>query len=411
MRGLVALALLCAGCAAGGGAHGERIGLLHLESPAGLHTAEPNLAAGAGTVVLSWIETAPEGTPTLWAARAALGSGPPQWSEPFPVAREPEMFVNWADFPALAVLEDGSLAAHWLVRRGPQPYAYDIRFAVSRDGGRTWSAAASPHHDGTEAEHGFASLVPEPGGGLSVVWLDGRRMALGEPAAATELRYARWQDGAFGEERVLDSRVCDCCQTAAVRTSEGLLVAYRDRSDTEVRDIAVVRQTPDGWSEPALLHEEDWKIEGCPVNGPALAARNDEVAAAWFTAAPEPSVYVAFSRDGGASFTAPHRVDGGDALGRVAVAWLGDGSAVVAWLERAGERARVRLRRADPAGPHRDTYTLATTSAARASGFPRLVPAGERAVLAAWTETGEPSRVRLARVSFAPSAGSRPRQP
>ncbi len=60
-------------------------------------------------------------------------------------------------------------------------------------------------------------------------------------------------------------------------TARGPVVAYRDRSVDEVRDIAVVRRVNGTWTTPAVVHDDHWQIAACPVNGPALASRGDTV--------------------------------------------------------------------------------------------------------------------------------------
>ena len=56
------------------------------------------------------------------------------------------------------------------------------------------------------------------------------------------LRYAtfdrNWKQTA---DAPLNLRVCDCCQTAVAGTTDGIVTAFRDRSDKEIRDIAVSR--------------------------------------------------------------------------------------------------------------------------------------------------------------------------
>jgi len=68
------------------------------------------------------------------------------------------------------------------------------------------------------------------------------------------------------------------------RHPEGPIVAYRDRSDTEIRDIYVSRSVGSNWSQPVAVHRDNWQIAACPVNGPALSADGTAVALAWFTA-------------------------------------------------------------------------------------------------------------------------------
>ncbi len=173
-----------------------------------------------------------------FAERTASG-----WTTPRTVASGTNWFVNWADVPSVLRLDDGTLAAHWLQKSGPGTYAYDVKLSSSKDDGKTWSAPFQPHSDGTKTEHGFASLVQMPGSGLGLVWLDGRAMGEGEHADHSgdmSVRFAafdkNWKQTA---EMVIDGRVCECCPTAMAVTSEGAIAAFRNRSDTEVRDIHV----------------------------------------------------------------------------------------------------------------------------------------------------------------------------
>jgi hypothetical protein len=180
-------------------------------------------------------------------------------------------------------------------------------------------------------------------------------------------------------------------------TSRGPVVVYRDRSPDEVRDIAILRRVDGKWTQPALVHADDWHIEGCPVNGPSVVANGEQVAVAWFTGARDTArVNVAFSSDAGATFSAPVRVDDGNPAGRVDVEFDANGRALVTWLERVGdERAEVRLRSVSPDGASSDAIVVASSAAARSSGFPRMVRSGDELVFA-WTQPGDTARVRMA---------------
>lgn len=378
-----------------------------IASPASAGSAEPNLTVGPdGRVYLTWIEPAADSAHALrMAAHGAEG-----WSAPVTIASGRHWFVNWADFPSLVALPNGRLAAHWLQRSGEGTYAYDVRIAQSFDGGVTWSAGVVPHRDGTESEHGFASLFPI-GDALGAIWLDGRKYARPEGARKDEMTLAFTtlaRDDTLGAERRVDDRICDCCQTSAAITARGPVVVYRDRSPDEIRDIAIVRFVDGAWSEPRLVHADGWKIAACPVNGPAVAARGDHVAVAWF-AAPNDSarVQVAFSSDAGATFGTPARVDAGAPAGRVDVELDDDGAAYVSWIERSGgDIAEVRVRRVDPDGTPGPVTAIARSSAARASGFPRMARAG-RDLWFAWTVPGTPSAVRVARARLTSTIAAR----
>jgi hypothetical protein len=380
-----------------------------LDPPAAAGAMAPRWTAGPG---LSWLEPAGDGHRLMLAYR--FGEG---WSGPEVVAEGEGFFANWADLPAVLRLSasDGapsSRIATWLESSGQGTYAYGVRLAFSKAPEKPWEALGWLHEDDTSAtEHGFVSLLdasqgdPTQAGSNAVpgsapaawaFWLDGRAMVDG---GAMSLRGVRLSPGPEGAD-VLDDRVCDCCQTGAAMTSEGPIVVYRDRSADEVRDISLVRYVGGRWTEPQTLYRDGWQIAGCPVNGPAIAAEGRQIAVAWFTAAEAPRVQITFSQDAGASFLPPVVVDAQGPLGRVDVALLSGGDALVSWLGTAGTDAVVQVRRVSPLGGAGPPWTVAATAAARRSGFPRLLVAGD-AVLVSWVDGGEPGRLRVARLPVA----------
>lgn len=362
-------------------------------SPAPENSRLPFLAAAGERLLLMWTETRDDGPPRV---RLSAFDGR-RWNEPTTLVEEADLFVNWADFPSLISLDEQRLAAHWLIRQRGHAYAYDVVLAGSEDGGSSWTALGRPHRDGSAAEHGFVSLTAEGDGRLGVVWLDGREMSGGGPM---RLMYTRWNDGSFEDERVLDPDVCSCCQTSAASLGGDLLVAYRGHARGEIRDILLVRRVDGEWSKPRVVHADGWKIGACPVNGPALDARGEDVAVAWFTAASaDPRVLVAFSSDGGRRFAPPLRLDGGDPIGRVDLEMLADGSVAVSWLEAGADGAELRVRRVSSTAPLGPASILDTTGKDRSSGFPRLEQF-DGALWAAWTDDSRPPRVALSRIEF-----------
>jgi hypothetical protein len=218
---------------------------------------------------------------------------------------------------------------------------------------------------------------------------------------AMSVRFGQF-DGNFKQvaETAVDTRVCECCPTAAAATAEGIVTAYRDRSDGEIRDNYVSRLVNGTWTMPKPVFSDNWKIAACPVNGPALAANGRTVAMAWFTAkADQGQVYLAFSENAGAAFGNPIRVDDGGSLGRVDVELLPDGAALATWIEFAdqpvaakppggGGRAQFRARRIGRDGTRSAPVTISGISGNRASGYPRAAVANGEIVFA-WTEAAE----------------------
>jgi hypothetical protein len=383
--------------------------LTPIASPAGSGAAMPNLFATAdGRVLMSWFE--PIGD-RVFVLKLAVRDSAGSWSAPRDVIRRDDLFVNWADFPSVVALSDGRFLAHWLQRNGSGRYAYEVRVAESSDEGATWTASTTPHRPGVPAEHGFVTILPTPDGSAQLFFLDGGaglasytgRRPAPEGTIPMRLSTNRWGSAmADSTKLVLDERVCDCCQTAAAMTARGAAVVYRDRSDAEIRDISILREIQGEWTAPRRVHEDEWQVNFCPVNGPAIVADGESVAVAWFSGARDTArVQVAFSTDAGTTFGPAIRVDEGAPAGRVGVQWIGN-DALVSWLERSsGDTAFVKVRRVSRDGTVGDAVTVSTSSGSRSSGFPRMVRAGDGVILA-WTIPGTPSAVLMA--TLAPAA-------
>jgi hypothetical protein len=369
-----------------------------VQSPAGAISAQPALSAAAdGRVFMSWIEPAqPIGSKLLFSVRDSKGA----WSEPRMIAEGEHWFVNDSDYPSMIALADGSLAAQWLANNEPGSEAYDVNIALSKDGGATWSKPIVPHRDKTKSEHGFASLIPANGGGLHIVWLDGRKTNKDGEGDMAMMHTTIAADGTLGPETQLDDRVCECCHTSAAATPSGLMVVYRDRSPKEIRDISIVRYSNGAWSPSEALSSEGWEIDGCPVNGPAVSSDGQNVAAAWFSAAKDkPRVDLALSSDGGKTFSKRVQIDDGNPAGHVGVRTLSSGGALVTWTEHTEKGAEVRIRRVDPEGKAQPSIKVSGSTGVRSIAVAQLERSGNQAVIA-WTDAGKPARVKTAVLGF-----------
>ena len=356
--------------------------LQELESPAGANSSEPQLSISNRGVLLSWIERVGTTTSLKFAERTASG-----WTQPVTAASGPDWFLSYADVPSVQRMSNGTLVAQWLENTDPQIEAYNLRMSYSKDDGKTWAASFLPHNDGTKSQHGFASMFDLPNNGLGVVWLDGRNSAFDfdKPDTGTmELRYASFDSNMKQTGDVeIDHRVCECCQTAAAITADGVLTAFRDLTPESVRDIGVSRLDGGKWTPTTIVAADKWEIDFCPVNGPVLSARGRDVAIAWFTVKNDlGQAYAAFSSDAGRTWTAPQRLDDAGSLGRVDIELLDDGTAVASWVEYAEGKTDLRLRRIDRLAPGPPAQNIVAVSG------------GAPAVSLAWP-AGRPADLRV----------------
>lgn len=298
------------------------------------------------------------------------------WSEPQEITKGYDWFVNWADFPAIAE-NNNELLTHYLPKSDEATFAYDVYLKLFNKQSNTWKEAIKLHSDTTKTEHGFVSMMPYKQNSFFVSWLDGRNTSGGHShggAGAMTVRAAEILfDGTKKQEVQLDAKVCDCCQTSVAITQNGPIVVYRDRSDEEIRDIAISRFIDGDWTLPKAIHNDGWKIKGCPVNGPKAVALNNQLAIAWFTGANNTAkVNVVFSNDNGKTFAKPFQIDNGASIGRVDAYFLDADNLLVSWMESTDTGAEIRVAKINSTKGKVLETVVSKLSAARASGFPQL---------------------------------------
>lgn len=354
-----------------------------IKSPAQTSSSLPFLFSNGNKTLLSWVEK--EGDSLSILKYSELMNG--EWQDAQEILRGTDWFVNWADFPMIAE-NRGNLWSHVLKKSTAGTYSYDVKMNLLSKGDSIWKTDVALHTDGTPTEHGFVTVLPYKED-FFVTWLDGRNTEENEAEerGAMSIRAAQVNSsGTVSEEHELDISTCDCCQTTAAITENGPVVIYRDRSETEVRDISIVRQVDGKWTTPKPVHIDNWKIKGCPVNGPKAVALDNTLAVAWFTGAQQkPRVQLAFSNDGGAEFAAPIKIAAGNVLGRVDVLLLDKNTAIVSWVESKDKKTKLKAVKVSSTGEQSAPVTIAKMNGSRKSGFPQMELVNDR-IHFAWTD-------------------------
>ena len=345
-----------------------------------------------GGLLVSWFE--PIDATTFGLLWSEFSDG--NWSEKSLIYSSKDFFINWADFPSIFELDENTIVVHWPEMSADGTYDYDVKISFSSNRGKTWGEPIIPHRDGKHAEHGFVSFYKNEIRNLGLVWLDGRQMADGHGSPGNMNLYTSIFDSDLnqGEDVSIDAMVCECCPTSAVQIGDVTLVAYRDRAESEIRNINILRKVHGEWEEPYAVNDDHWMIPGCPVNGSKLAEKNGTVAIAWFTAPDGDSqINVAFSDDSGKSFSSPIRIDAGKPIGRVDIGWLNDESVTVSWLEANGENASLVYRTLGRKGPLSEVMEVETLAGGRGIGYPQFEMLGEK-ILFLWTDPIEKTQIK-----------------
>ncbi len=378
----------------------------------------PWAAAHHAFVAIAWGASV-EGQSDVFVSVSRDGGA--SFSEPVQVNRAAGEARLGGELPARvalvpAVAGDPEIVVLWTARSAvPQ-----IRMARSRDGGRTFSEPATLQAAEAEGDRGWPALAVNPQGVVHTLWLDHRGLANAKNEAATHdhkstvydgvamaqrsgLYYAR-PGSTSGSERELTPGVCYCCKTALVVAPDGAVyAAWRHVYPGNIRDIAMTVSRDGGttFTLPVRVSQDQWQLNGCPDDGPALAAdASGTVHIVWPTvingATPEGALFYSTTRDG-SHFTPRLRVPtlGSPKPAHPQIAVDERGRVMIAWDEVTnGTRTAVALHvtRDDS---QRVTFGSPVKLAGEESSMYPVLAATNQGVVAVWT-AGKPGTSRIA---------------
>lgn len=279
-------------------------------SVAGRTNANVSLAASGPLVAAVWAASVPTGGTDIYAA-VSRDSGS-TFAPPVRVnVKIGDAHVNGEQPPRVAILGRSSPSAEIVVVwTSTNTSGGTIVSARSNDGGRTFGAttviAEGP------GNRGWENMTIDRAGKMHVVWLDHRELAKSgsmthtaehhvQPAeskkdAVETAQLSKLYTATIGDEnssRAITGGVCYCCKTAiAAGLDNDIYFAWRHVYPQNVRDMAFAESHDGGrsFSTPIRVSEDQWQIEGCPEDGPALAldARR-QVHVAWPTLVHDPN--------------------------------------------------------------------------------------------------------------------------
>ncbi len=319
------------------------------------------------------------------------------WSAPKRLQREPEAIsADGENRPKLAFGSKGELYISY-TKPLAKPYTGDIRFIRSLDGGATFDAPITVHANRAIITHRFDALQVDPQGRIYIAWIDKRDV---EAAAARKQSYAGAavyyavsdnRGASFKGDYKLAEHSCECCRIALANTPDGKVMAlWRHVFEPNIRDHALAELTPNGAvAAPQRASFDDWRIDACPHQGPALAYGSDGTRhQSWFAVkGEEGGVFYANAPRGGVLGT-PIKL-GSDQADHAAIAV--DGATVLlAWRQFDGKTSAILGKLSGDGGRNWRDLELART--AQASDHPQLLNTGAGIVLV-WRTQDEGVRV------------------
>ena len=363
-------------------------------------SSEPNLFTSVdGTTYLSFLSTDLNSEETkLYFSTLDLDDL--KWNKPSLINSSADWFVNWADFPRITANNLNGLSVHYLQKSGEDTYSYDIKVMNSSDDGANWDKPLKLHTDNTKTEHGFVSTINYNNDFLST-YLDGRQNELAKHDKRIKpqmtLRSTSYNvDGEILMDKLIDDRVCDCCQTDLGITKNNIpITVYRDRSENETRDIYYSFFKDSFWSVPAVVNNDKWIISGCPVNGPAISTFKNSSSVVWYTEEEGDSkLKIAFSENIINGFNDPILINANDPVGRVDIEMISETSSLISYMDIVDGKAYIKVQKIDNITGNNKFIIIEEISNTRASGFPKINIIDNDKTIITWTDAKDKYNVK-----------------
>lgn len=302
----------------------------------------------------------------------------------------------------------------------------------SDDGGKSFAAPRAVPDTDAAGNRGWHSVATDREGDVAAIWLDHRELApSGGPAASTRApghdhtTHGRGEDGVARAQRsklffagldgasaarVLTGGVCYCCKTAIATGVDGsIYAAWRHVYPGNVRDIAFTMSRDGGqtFAPPIRVSDDNWVLEGCPENGPAMVVdAGGRIHVVWPTlvagrseSEPTLGLFYASSLDG-RQFTPRQRVPTEGLPRHPQIAHDTRAGIVVTWDEQAQGHRRVALGRGTFDGHGSPRFQRHVIADDRRAVYP-VVATADDAVVIAWTSGPvDQSVVRVERVPY-----------
>ena len=317
--------------------------------------------------------------------------------------------------PPRVVLRGRTVAVVWTSKAANGTKLMQSR---SEDGGRTFAKATAVPGGDAAGNRGWENIAVDRHGRVYAVWLDHRELAQQDGAVAASHHdhasmstkpdgvamaqrsklYVSSLDGAVAP-RAVTGGVCYCCKTALATSADGaVFAAWRHVYPGNIRDIAFTSSRDGGrtFTPPLRVSEDQWVLEGCPDDGPAMAVdAKNRIHIVWPTlvtekaAGAEPTIalFYATSADG-RRFTPRKRLPTEGMPHHPQIAIGQDGSLTMTWDEGAnGKRRAAMLRTTVDAAA---AEALARTPLGDGAVYPVVAVSGDAAVVA-WTSGGSSS--------------------
>jgi hypothetical protein len=395
--------------------------------------ANPSLAALGQFAVVVWSAATSAGVTDVYAGTSRDGGR--TFSAPIRVNRTPgDASVGGEQPPRVTLVpnagRDPSIVVVWTAKDSGGTRLVSAR---SSDGGKSFLAPTRVPGSESPGNRGWESIATTRDGDVVALWLDHRdlpsrsgqathshadhRRDAAQAAQTDGVARAQLSKLFFGRlstpdsARALTGGVCYCCKTAVATGSDGSIhAAWRHVYPGNIRDIAFTMSSDGGrtFIPPVRVSEDQWVIDGCPENGPAIAVdASRRIHVVWPTLIPgrtpasEPTLglFYATSRDG-RTFTPRQRIPTEGVPRHPQIAVGSRGGIIVVWDEQTRGPRRTAVGRGTTTANGTVQFVRQPIEDGESAVYPAVATVDD-AVIVAWTSgpAGQ-TKLRTERLPF-----------
>jgi hypothetical protein len=254
--------------------------------------------------------------------------------------------------PKILLAKNGNIYVSW-TQSLDVPFAGNIRFSRSIDGGITFSEPITVNDNLDPITHRFEAMGINNRGQIFLAWLD-KREALSAKDKGEKYNgiavYSAMSDNdgkSFHPNIKVADHTCECCRVAmAVDKTDTPVIVWRHIFGKNVRDHGMARLDGSASNANELIPQrvtfDNWEVEACPHHGPSLSITGDIYHMAWFNLGTErKGLFYAHSTDAGKTFSVPLSVgNNAHQAGHASVLGIGK-NVYLAWKEFDGETTSI----------------------------------------------------------------------
>lgn len=296
------------------------------------------------------------------------------FSFPTRINQQDQTISAWPENPpAIEISRSGRINILYYADKAQKSTSF---FSYSDDNGQTFSTPTLTSDHAQSNMHYMDKMLVDYEDKLYLFWHDNRD-ELHKGSGVLSLYYSIKNSKIQNQvnNRFLSADICSCCRTATALSNKGLPIIFaRKIFNDGARDHALIMLQSDGsWKQQRVTHD-DWTIESCPEQGPAMSIdKKNRIHLTWFTLGnTRQGIYYSQTDDRGKTVSTPIKLGSKNSLASHPDVLAVNQRVIVTWKEFDGEQTTLYIKDSNDRGNSWIEKKLELSSSSK-NGHPKLI--------------------------------------